>query len=107
FDHQKLHELHRGHESMHTTMVLILIGTLIVAQIVVVEWKKRHYRSYAFFTMSWFQFFTMIAMWSIPVLMSAKNHWWRFILIWSVFTLLTALVVRKSSLKPMSVTTPR
>jgi hypothetical protein len=39
--------MHKGHESMHTTMVLILIGTLIVAQIVVVEWKKRHFRSYS------------------------------------------------------------
>ncbi|KAM3965932.1 E3 ubiquitin ligase Rnf121 [Aphomia sociella] len=99
YDHQKLHELHRGHESMHTTMILILIGTLIVAQIIVVEWKKRHYRSYAFFT--------MVAMWSIPVLMSLKNHWWRFIIIWSIFTLLTAFVIRKSTYKPMSVTTPR
>lgn len=32
---------------MHTTMVMILVITVIVAQIVVVEWKKRHYRSYA------------------------------------------------------------
>lgn len=47
YDHQKMHELHRGHESMHTTMVMILIVVLIVAQVVVVEWKKRHYKSYA------------------------------------------------------------
>ncbi|KAI5636945.1 hypothetical protein NE865_10360 [Phthorimaea operculella] len=99
YDHQKLHEMHKGHEQMHTTMVMILIVTLIVAQVVVVEWKKRHYKSYAFFT--------MCAMWSIPVLMSVKNHWWRFIVIWAIFTLLTAVVIRKSSLRPMSVTTPR
>ncbi|KAJ8721103.1 hypothetical protein PYW08_006568 [Mythimna loreyi] len=99
YDHQKLHELHKGHESMHTTMVMILIVTLIVAQIIVMEWKKRHYRSYAFFT--------MVAMWSIPLLMSIKNQWWRFIIIWSIFTMLTALVIRKSTNRPMSVTTPR
>lgn len=54
-----------------------------------------------------FQLFTMMAMWSIPVLMSAKNQWWRFIIIWSIFTMLTALVIRKSTYRPMSVTTPR
>lgn len=42
----KLHEQHKGHESMHAEMVLILLVTLIVAQIVLVEWKKRHYKSY-------------------------------------------------------------
>ncbi|XP_073965345.1 E3 ubiquitin ligase Rnf121-like [Choristoneura fumiferana] len=91
--------MHKGHEGMHTTMILILIGTLVVAQFVVVEWKKRHYRSYALFT--------MVAMWCVPLIMSARSHWWRFVTIWSVFTLLTALVMRKSSIRPMSATTPR
>jgi len=45
-EHVKLHEQHKGHESMHAEMVLILLITLVVAQIVLVEWKKRHYRSY-------------------------------------------------------------
>ena len=31
---------------MHAEMVLILIGTLIVAQILLVQWKQRHFRSY-------------------------------------------------------------
>lgn len=46
-EHQKLHELHKGHDAMHAEMVLILIVTLIVAQIALVEWKKRHYKSYS------------------------------------------------------------
>lgn len=45
-EHIKLQEQHKGHESMHAEMVLILLVTLVVAQIVLVEWKKRHYRSY-------------------------------------------------------------
>ena len=45
-EHQRLHEKHRGHEAMHAEMVLILIVTLIVAQIVLVQWKQRHFRSY-------------------------------------------------------------
>lgn len=43
----KMHEKHKGHESMHAEMVIILLVTLIVAQIVLVEWKKRHYKSYS------------------------------------------------------------
>jgi RING finger protein 121 len=45
-EHQKLHEQHKGHEKMHAEMVLILILTLVVAQVVLIEWKKRHSRSY-------------------------------------------------------------
>lgn len=46
-EHQKLHEKHKGHEKMHAEMVLILILTLVVAQVVLIEWKKRHYKSYS------------------------------------------------------------
>lgn len=42
-----MHEKHKGHEAMHLEMILILLATLIVAQIFLVEWKKRHYRSYS------------------------------------------------------------
>lgn len=41
-----LHEKHKGHESMHAEMALILLVTLIVAQIVLVQWKTRHFKSY-------------------------------------------------------------
>lgn len=44
--HERLHVKHRGHEAMHAEMVLILIATLVVAQIVLVQWKQRHHRSY-------------------------------------------------------------
>lgn len=46
-EHQRLHEKHKGHDAMHAEMVIILLVTLIVAQVALVEWKKRHYRSYS------------------------------------------------------------
>lgn len=46
-EHQRLHEQHKGHEKMHAEMMLILILTLVVAQFALIEWKKRHYRSYS------------------------------------------------------------
>lgn len=47
FEHQRLHEKHKGHDAMHAEMIIILFVTLIVAQVALVEWKKRHYRSYS------------------------------------------------------------
>lgn len=41
-----MHAKHKGHEAMHAEMVLILIVTLIVAQLVLVQWKQRHPKSY-------------------------------------------------------------
>lgn len=46
-EHQQMHEKHKGHDAMHAEMIIILFVTLIVAQVALVEWKKRHYRSYS------------------------------------------------------------
>lgn len=44
--HDAVHKAHKGHESMHAQMLLILMVTVLVAQVVLVEWRKRHFRSY-------------------------------------------------------------
>ncbi|MBN3300160.1 RN121 protein, partial [Amia calva] len=41
-----MHAKHRGHEAMHAEMVLILIVTLVIAQLLLVQWKQRHPKSY-------------------------------------------------------------
>lgn len=46
-EHQRMHEQHKGHDAMHAEMIIILLVTLILAQIALVEWKKRHYRSFS------------------------------------------------------------
>lgn len=46
YEHQKMHDKHKGHEQMHVEMLLILVVTLIVAQFCLVYWKKKHYKSY-------------------------------------------------------------
>lgn len=45
-EHARMHAKHKGHESMHAEMVLILIVTLVIAQLVLVQWKQRHPKSY-------------------------------------------------------------
>ena len=46
-------------------------------------------------------------MWSIPLGLSLKNHWWRFPCIWLVFSSVTSLVTKRSLEKPIQGTTPR
>ena len=41
-----MHRKHEGHESMHAEMLIVMLVTLLVAQFVLVEWKKRHLSSY-------------------------------------------------------------
>lgn len=99
FLHQQMHEKHKGHDSMHAEMLLILVITLIVAQFVLFEWKKRHYKSYLLVS--------LLGLWLIPAGMCVKNGWWRFVVLWVIFSLLTGVVMRKAYQKPITGNTPR
>lgn len=97
--HIKMHEQHKGHESMHAEMMLILVSTAIIGEIILISWKNYHFKSY--------QLTTLIAMWIIPIIMCIRNAWWRFIFIWLVFSCITGLIVRKAIQHPIQSTTPR
>lgn len=97
--HLKHHEIHKGHDAMHAEMIIILFITLIGAQVILVEWKRRHHRSY--------QLTTLGGMWIIPLGFSLSNHWWRFVFFWLLFTCITALIVKKAVETPIEKTTPR
>ncbi|XP_794833.2 RING finger protein 121 [Strongylocentrotus purpuratus] len=97
--HQRMHEKHKGHEAMHAEMILILIATLFVAQILLVQWKQRHFKSY--------QMATMFGMWVIPVYFCLTMHWTRFLIIWALFSFFTSIIVYKATRKPLPGTTPR
>uniref|UniRef100_A0A7N6AVI0 RING-type domain-containing protein n=1 Tax=Anabas testudineus TaxID=64144 RepID=A0A7N6AVI0_ANATE len=51
-EHARMHAKHKGHEAMHAEMVLILIVTLVVAQLILVQWKQRHPKSYNYYSAS-------------------------------------------------------
>uniref|UniRef100_A0A8R1E4Q2 RING-type domain-containing protein n=1 Tax=Caenorhabditis japonica TaxID=281687 RepID=A0A8R1E4Q2_CAEJA len=98
-EHRKMHEKHRGHEAMHLEMMVILIITLIVGQIFLVQWKRRHFKSY--------QICTLIGMWIIPVYVCFTRSWYRFLATWVVFTTCSALIWLKASAQHISGSTPR
>lgn len=85
--HLLLHQKHFGHESMHASMLLILITAIIIAQIVLIAWKKSHQKSY--------QNVSMFGMWLIPFGISVYNHWFRFLFLWSFVTLITMGLIMK------------
>uniref|UniRef100_A0A493SWD0 Uncharacterized protein n=1 Tax=Anas platyrhynchos platyrhynchos TaxID=8840 RepID=A0A493SWD0_ANAPP len=41
-----MHAKYHGHKSMHREIVLVLVATLVVAQILLVQWKQRHCQLY-------------------------------------------------------------
>ncbi|XP_009572053.1 PREDICTED: RING finger protein 121-like, partial [Fulmarus glacialis] len=98
-EHARMHAKHRGHEAMHAEMVLILIATLVVAQLLLVQWKQRHPRSY--------NMVTLFQMWVVPLYFTIKLYWWRFLVIWVFFSAVTAFVTFRATRKPLVQTTPR
>ena len=102
-EHQRMHMKHRGHETMHAEMFLIFVVTLIVAQIVLLQWKTHHFKSY--------QRATLLGMWLIPIGLCFKfdviPQMWKFLTFWLIFSVVTSIVVYKASRKPLSPSTPR
>lgn len=62
-EHLLMHEKHRGHESMHAIMLLILISAMFISQILLIYWRKKHFKSYQNVSMfgTYFCKFSMIS----------------------------------------------
>lgn len=96
--HERIEELkrehlkHAGHESQHLAMVLILITVMTISQILLVWWKTKYKKSYIHTS--------MLAMYIIPFGISAYRHWWRFVSIWIVISLITIVLVWRPLVMP-------
>ncbi|EDV24597.1 uncharacterized protein TRIADDRAFT_50320 [Trichoplax adhaerens] len=90
---------HQGHEQMHAEMLLILFFALIVGQIVLVKWKEKHFTS--------FQAVTLIGMWTIPFYYSIVKLFWRMLIVWTVFTIISGYLLYRSIRGPIYGSIPR
>ncbi|XP_072629814.1 RING finger protein 175 isoform X2 [Canis lupus baileyi] len=94
-----MYKMHRGHESMHVEMILIFLCTLVIAQIVLVQWRQRHGPSY--------NLVTLLQMWVVPLYFTIKLYWWRFLSMWGMFSAITSYILFRATRKPLSGRTPR
>jgi len=76
-----------------------LIVMMIVLQIVLFLWKTRHVKS--------FHLVSLVALWGIPGFASISLGFWRFVFVWSVFSVSCLAVVRLALKTPVAPTTPR
>ncbi|KAI1728534.1 RING-H2 zinc finger domain-containing protein [Ditylenchus destructor] len=98
-EHEALHAKHKGHDAMHAEMFLIFIIALAIAQIILVTWKRKHFKSY--------QIATLAGLWVIPPFICIQKGWYRFILTWLIFTIVSGYVWLKVKQPIISGKTPR
>lgn len=53
------------------------------------------------------QMVTLFQMWVVPLYFTVKLNWWRFLVIWVLFSAVTAFVTFRATRKPLVQTTPR
>eukprot|EP00160_Parvularia_atlantis_P017105 Unigene5746_Nuclearia_a/m.17559 Unigene5746_Nuclearia_a/g.17559 ORF Unigene5746_Nuclearia_a/g.17559 Unigene5746_Nuclearia_a/m.17559 type:complete len:309 (+) Unigene5746_Nuclearia_a:302-1228(+) len=84
---------------MHVEMVMILFGVLTATQIGMLAWKRNHPKS--------FQRVTLLGLWIIPVIVSLRMGFWRFVGVWTTFTVINMTVVARAWRQPFCHNTPR
>uniref|UniRef100_A0A1X7UG74 Uncharacterized protein n=1 Tax=Amphimedon queenslandica TaxID=400682 RepID=A0A1X7UG74_AMPQE len=96
--HRMIEEKHRGHDLMHAEMILILFASIGVAQVLLFLWRIKHRKSY--------QAITLLGMWIIPFYLCVRLSFWRMIIVWSIFSIISLFVMFKATRKKLHVNTP-
>lgn len=86
--HADFHTRHKGHEAMHAEMALVMISILIIGQVVLFQLKRRKPKIY--------NTLTLFLLWITPFIASIYYNWFRFVIVWSIFSLITGLPIRKA-----------
>lgn len=75
-------------------MLLLMLG----AQAGLFWWKSKHKRSY--------ELVTLTGLWLMPAIFSIQLHYWRFLVVWAVYTGVTAYLIRLCMGRTLALTTP-
>ncbi|KAJ3126869.1 hypothetical protein HK100_010044 [Physocladia obscura] len=96
----KFLEQHRGHEAQHAEMAMILFVSLILFQVVLTIWKRMHLSS--------FNLVSLMGLWLVPAGIGYSAGNYRFIIIWSAFSVTNGIVIRRAIFEtPMRSETPK
>jgi hypothetical protein len=69
-------------ELQHSVLIFyIVLFVMIASQSALVRWRTRHRRSY--------DLVTLLGLWLVPAIMSVQLHFWRFLVVWICYTLVT------------------
>jgi RING finger protein 121 len=82
--------------------IILLYGVMLLmvgAQTGLFLWKKRHRKSY--------ELVTLIGLWLMPALFSFHLKFWRFLLVWTVYSAVTGRLLYLCTQKKLARTTPR
>jgi RING finger protein 121/175 len=72
---------------------------MLGAQTGLFMWKKKNKRSY--------DLITLVGLWLVPAAFSAQLHFWMFLIVWFLYSLVTGFLIYKCTKKKMNSTTPR
>uniref|UniRef100_A0A7E4VID6 RING-type domain-containing protein n=1 Tax=Panagrellus redivivus TaxID=6233 RepID=A0A7E4VID6_PANRE len=98
-EHAAMHAKHKGHDVMHAEMLIVFLIVLAIAQVVLVLWKSRHFKSY--------QLMTTLGLWIIPFGVSIHKGFWRFLFTWAAFSSVSGYIYNLSVQPQIAGTTPR
>jgi RING finger protein 121 len=90
---------HRGHESEHSKMALILLGSLFVSQIAISGWKRRSPRTY--------NTATLLGLWLVPFFLGLRSGHWRFVIVHISFSIANGWIVFKALESPLRSWVPK
>jgi len=76
-----------------------MVAIMIIFQIIIYFWKKKHYKS--------FFLLTLFCLWIFPFMVSIQYLYINMICIWIFYTLFILYIYKKSSKKPLDRKTPR
>jgi len=96
--HQPRH-LTKAEESKAMTVFMTLFMLMMLAQCLLVYWKKKRYKSY--------QQVTLFGLWLIPFLCSTSLHFYRLLAAWFLWTSCCSYVIFRATRKPLPDRTPR
>ncbi|CAD7698816.1 unnamed protein product [Ostreobium quekettii] len=94
--------VHRPHEvdpgRVLATFYAVL-AIIILAQSMLVWWKRAHKRSY--------ELVTLIGLWLIPGFVCLEKHYWQFLTVWAFYSTVTGYILSLCLRKSLSQFTPR